>query len=199
MNRLTQYYTRFITFLIAMAVCLSFTANAEQIPTTSRDKAPSAINNLVPPAPDIDASGYVLMDANSGKVLASKNPDVRRAPASLTKMMTVYIITEALNNDQIKLDDKVRVSKKAWATGGSRMFLKLGQEVPVSDMIEGIIVDSGNDATVAMAEHVGGSEDTFVSLMNKEAHRLGMKNTHFTDSNGLPHENHYSTPRDLAI
>lgn len=211
MKKTKHHIPKLLTFLTGISIsCASFIANADPVSTpnaapvaanttaaTSTTAAQPAIN--IPPAPDIDAAGYILMDANSGKVLASKNADMRRAPASLTKIMTMYLTAEALANGRIKLDDKVLVSKKAWSTGGSRMFLQLGQEVPVSEIIQGITIDSGNDATVAMAEHIGGSEDTFSSMMNETAQRLGMTNTHYTDSNGLPHPEHYSTPMDLAI
>lgn len=152
-----------------------------------------------PSAPNIDAKGYVVMDAYSGKVLAEKNADVRMAPASLTKLMTMYVISTALKNGTIHLNDKVRISTKAWQTGGSRMFIKVNDEVPVQDLLKGIVVASGNDASVAMAEHIAGTEDAFASLMNSQAKAIGMKNTHFVDSNGLPNPDHYSTPRDLAL
>jgi len=153
---------------------------------------------VVPPAPDIDAASYILIDANSGKILASKDPDLRRPPASLTKMMTLYLIEQALAQKKIKPTDPVRVSKKAWSTGGSRMFIPVDQDIPVSQLIEGISIASGNDATVAMAEYLGGSEDTFSALMNETAQRLGMTNTHYTDASGLPHPEHYSSAKDLA-
>ena len=153
---------------------------------------------IIPSAPNIDAKGYVLMDVNSGYIIAEKNPDKRMAPASLTKLMTLYIIAQALKNGQIHLDDKVRISKKAWQMGGSRMFVKVGTYVPVEKLVQGIIVASGNDATLAMAQYIGGGESTFVSMMNQVASQLGMKNTHYTDSNGLPAPDHYSTPLDIA-
>lgn len=114
-------------------------------------------------------------------------------------MMTLYVISNALQHEQIHLTDLVRVSKEAWKIGGSRMFIKEGQQVPVEDLLKGIIVDSGNDACVAMAEHVGGTENSFTDLMNQQAQNLGMKNSHFTDSTGLPDANLYTTAKDLAI
>jgi len=138
------------------------------------------------------------MDANSGVILASKNPDQRMAPASLTKMMTSYMVSGALKAGRIHLDDGVLVSESAWRTGGSKMFIKVGDRVPVRDLMQGIIVDSGNDACVAIAEHIAGSQDAFVNLMNQQAALLGMKNTHFMDANGLPDPQHYTTPRDMA-
>jgi len=154
---------------------------------------------IIPASPTLDAKAYVLMDANSGNIIASQNAEAHLAPASLTKMMTVYVAFNALKNGQIKLDDKVTVSQKAWQTGGSRMFLNVGQQVTVEDLLHGIIVDSGNDAAVALAEYIGGNEETFTSIMNQEAQRIGMTNSNFTDANGLPHPQHYSSAKDLAI
>ena len=114
-------------------------------------------------------------------------------------MMTLYVISNALNNEQIHLTDSVRISKEAWHAPGSRMFIKEGDHVSIDDLMKGIIVDSGNDACVAMAEHLGGSEQGFSEIMNQEAGSLGMKNSHFVDSNGLPNDNHYTTAKDLAI
>lgn len=139
------------------------------------------------------------MDASSGKILAEKNMDARMAPASLTKLMSMYVVSAALRNGTIHLDDQVRVSEKAWRTGGSRMFIKVNTDVPVRDLIQGIVVASGNDATVAMAEYVGGTEAVFAGLMNDQAKLIGMKNSHFVDSDGLPNPDHYSTPGDLAL
>jgi D-alanyl-D-alanine carboxypeptidase (penicillin-binding protein 5/6) len=154
---------------------------------------------ITPSAPNLDAKAYILIDAASGKILADKASDIKMAPASLTKLMSLYIISGALKNGSIHLDDKVRISKKAWQTDGSRMFVKVGDEVPVSDLLKGIIVASGNDATVAMAEFVAGTEDAFTNIMNAQAKALGMNNSNFLDSTGLPNPNHYSTARDLAI
>jgi D-alanyl-D-alanine carboxypeptidase (penicillin-binding protein 5/6) len=154
---------------------------------------------ITPGMPSIDAKSYLLIDANSGKVLAEKNADTRLAPASLTKLMSLYIISSTLKNGTIHPDDKVRISTKAWKTGGSRMFVKAGDEVPVKDLMQGIVVASGNDATVAMAEYIAGTEEAFTSMMNTQAKNLGMNNSRFLDSTGLPNPNHYSTARDLAI
>lgn len=154
--------------------------------------------SIAPVVPSIDANGYILIDAASGKVIAEKNADARMAPASLTKLMSLYIISGALKNGSIHLDDKVRISTKAWQTGGSRMFVKVNDEVPVRELMEGIAVASGNDASVAMAEYVAGTEESFASMMNTQAKILGMNSSHFMDSTGLPNPNHYSTPRDFA-
>ncbi len=153
---------------------------------------------IAPAVPSIDANGYILIDGASGKVLAEKNADARMAPASLTKLMSLYIISSALKNGAIHLDDKVRISTKAWQTGGSRMFVKVGDEVPARELMEGIAVASGNDASVAMAEYVAGTEESFASMMNNQAKILGMNSSHFMDSTGLPNANHFSTPRDFA-
>lgn len=181
------------TLLLALLTSSSLFAN----PVIPVQTQPRPIIN--PTAPNLDAKGYVLMDAYSGKVLAEKGADERMAPASLTKLMTMYVISAALKNGTIHLDDKVLISTKAWQTGGSRMFVKVNDEVPVRSLLQGIVVASGNDASVAMAEHIAGSEESFASMMNAEAKALGMANSHFVDSNGLPHPDHYSTPRDLAI
>src|SRR3990167_1494983 len=141
---------------------------------------------ITPTLPNIDAKGYIIMDANSGKIIAEKNANTHLAPASLTKLMTMYVISNALKNGTIHLDDKVRISEKAWRTGGSRMFVKVNDEVPVRDLLQGIIVASGNDASVAMAEYLGGTEDAFASIMNAEAAAIGMKDSHFIEKNGLP-------------
>ncbi len=153
---------------------------------------------VIPSAPTIDAKGYILIDASSGKVLAEKNADVRMAPASLTKLMSLYIISGALKNGSIHLNDKVRISTKAWRTGGSRMFVKVNDEVEAKDLMEGIAVASGNDASVAMAEFIAGTEEGFATIMNAQAKALGMNSSHFVDSTGLPNPDHYSTPRDFA-
>jgi D-alanyl-D-alanine carboxypeptidase (penicillin-binding protein 5/6) len=154
--------------------------------------------SYMPSAPNLEGTGYILMDATSGKILAEKSSDQRMPPASLTKLMSMYIISGAIKNGQVKPTDKVLISTKAWKTEGSRMFVKAGDEIPAKDLIQGIIVDSGNDATVAMAEHVAGTEEGFTDMMNQQAKVLGMNNSHFMDSTGLPNPNHYSTAHDLA-
>src|SRR3990167_2168454 len=154
---------------------------------------------FTPSIPNIDAKGYILIDAPPGKVLAEKNSDTRMPPASLTKLMSLYLISNAAKTGSIHWDDKVRISTKAWKTEGSRMFVKVGDEVPAKDLVQGIVVASGNDATVAMAEHIAGTEDTYIDMMNDQAKLLGMNNSHYTDSTGLPNADHYSTPHDFAI
>lgn len=163
--------------------------------------AQNSFTNLavIPPQPKLNAKAFVLFDVNSGMILASKNSDKRLAPASLTKLMGLYLIANALQLKQINLDDKVLISTKAWKTGGSRMFIKAGSKVKVTDLIKGMVVASGNDATIAMAEHIAGTESAFVNMMNQTAKTLHMNNTHFTDATGLPTTGHYSTAKDLAI
>ncbi len=171
-------------------------------PTTNLDRPSPTITNkplVTPAAPILNAKAYILIDVNSGKIIAEKNSEERLPPASLTKMMTLYVVSNALHHEQIHLNDNVRVSREAWKIGGSRMFIKEGEQVPVEDLLKGIIVDSGNDACVAMAEHIGGTENSFTDLMNQQAQNLGMKNSHFTDSTGLPDPNLYTTAKDLAI
>ena len=171
-------------------------------PNTELERpSPTAIAKplVTPSAPVLNAKAYILIDVHSGKVIAEKNSEERLPPASLTKMMTLYVVSNALNQGRIHLDDSVRVSQEAWKIGGSRMFIKEGQQVLVEDLLKGIIVDSGNDACVAMAEHVGGTENSFADLMNQQAQNIGMKNSHFTDSTGLPDPNLYTTAKDLAI
>ncbi len=153
----------------------------------------------VPDPPNVDATSYVLMDFATGQILAERNMHARVEPASITKVMTSYIAFEELANGRISLQDKVLVSEKAWRKQGSKMFLQVGTRVSVEDLLKGIIIQSGNDASIAMAEYLAGSEDTFAALMNQYAQRLGMKDTHFTNATGWPDENHYSTAYDIAL
>ncbi len=158
----------------------------------------SAAPSLVPSVPAIDARSYLVEDFNSGYVIAEENADKRIEPASLTKLMTAYIVFHELKAGNIHLDDEVTISEHAWRTPGSRTFVEVGTKVTVEQLLKGMIVQSGNDATVALAEHVAGGEDAFVSLMNKYATTMGLKNTHFANATGLPHPDHYSSARDLA-
>ena len=151
------------------------------------------------PPPPIAARAYILLDFNSGQVLAESKADERMEPASLTKLMTSYVIDKELQGGRIKLGDPVTISERAWRMGGSRTFVPVGKQVPVEDLLKGMIVQSGNDATVALAEYVGGSEAVFVSMMNQQAQRLGMTGTHFMDSTGMPNPQHYTTARDMAV
>ena len=152
----------------------------------------------IPSPPQLAAKSYMLMDAASGKVLIESNSDERLPPASLTKLMTAYIATLEIQKGQISDSDLVTVSEKAWRTGGSRMFIQVNTQVSVDDLLHGIIIQSGNDASVAMAEHIAGSEEAFADMMNTTAQRLGMSNTHFMNATGLPDPEHYSSAHDMA-
>nr|WP_237173494.1 D-alanyl-D-alanine carboxypeptidase family protein [Paracandidimonas lactea] len=151
------------------------------------------------PPPSVNASAWLTLDANSGQIIAAQQADTKIEPASLTKIMAAYVIFDALEKKRLTLDQKVHVSEKAWKTEGSRMFIKVGSQVSVDDLLQGFIVQSGNDATVALAEAVAGSEGAFVALMNDEAARQGLKDTHFTNAPGLPDPAHLTTVHDIAI
>ena len=154
---------------------------------------------FVPNPPKVKANSYIIIDANSNTIIAEKNSHVLREPASLTKMLSLYIISEHLTRGEIHLDDQVRISTKAWKTGGSRTFVKEGQYASVEDLIKGVIVQSGNDACIALAEHVAGSTDAFVNLMNQQAKTLGMNDSKFTDPIGMPNKEQKTTAYDLAL
>ncbi|MEW7985597.1 MAG: D-alanyl-D-alanine carboxypeptidase family protein [Candidatus Thiodiazotropha sp.] len=176
--------TRFLkTALLWLSCLITFTTYAA-VPT--------------PAPPDVAASGYLLVDFHSGKVLAEKGAGNRLEPASLTKIMTAYAVFRELKQGNINLEDSVLISEKAWRTPGSRMFIEVGKKVKVIDLVKGMIIQSGNDACVALAEHIAGSEATFAELMNNIARELGMTNTHFINSTGLPDDDHYTTPADIA-
>ncbi|UZD67616.1 MULTISPECIES: D-alanyl-D-alanine carboxypeptidase family protein [Marinobacter] len=175
---------RLLMTLVLMAL-LPLMAQAQQV--------------LIPSPPQINGSSYVLMDPASGRILMESNSDERLPPASLTKMMTAYIVERELDENRLSMDEMVPISVKAWKTGGSRMFVQEGSRVSVEDLLKGVIIQSGNDASVALAEHVAGSEGAFADVMNQQAQLLGMKNTRFETATGLPHENQYSTAYDLAL
>ncbi|GGE91079.1 penicillin-binding protein [Kangiella profundi] len=164
----------------------------------------SAMAAIQPGKPNVDARSYLLMDYDTGQIIMQDNADQKLPPASLTKMMTSYIIGDELHNGNLKLDDKVLISENAWAQnpklkGGSLMFIEVNKYVTVEDLYRGIIIQSGNDASIAMAEHIAGTEEAFADLMNQYAAKLGMKDTHFENSTGWPAEGHVTTARDLAI
>jgi D-alanyl-D-alanine carboxypeptidase (penicillin-binding protein 5/6) len=161
--------------------------------------ATAAPSTAVPPPPQLNARSFILIDHESGRVLAALEPDSRQEPASLTKLMTAYGVFKALKEGRIKLDDMVTISEHAWKQEGSRMFVEVGKQVSVDNLIQGMIVQSGNDATVALAEKVGGNEATFVQMMNTYAKQLGMTGSHFTNSAGMPDPEHYMTARDAAV
>jgi D-alanyl-D-alanine carboxypeptidase (penicillin-binding protein 5/6) len=153
----------------------------------------------IPTAPTLPAKSYLLTDFHTGKELAGFEPDKRLPPASLTKIMAVYVVLNELAQGKLKLDDPVTISERAWRAEGSRTFVEVNRQVPVEVLLKGVIVQSGNDATIALAEHIAGDERTFAELMNQHARRLGMVNTHFTNSTGLPDPDHYTTARDLNV
>ena len=159
--------------------------------------APAALAAL-PPPPPLAAKSWVLMDAASGAVLVNHQGSVRLPPASLTKLMTSHVAAMELQRGRLKENDLVLVSEKAWRMGGSKMFIMVGNQVAVKDLLQGIIVQSGNDASVALAEHIAGGEDTFAAMMNDEAKRLGMADTRFVNATGWPAEGHYSSALDMA-
>ncbi|MDJ0926825.1 MAG: D-alanyl-D-alanine carboxypeptidase family protein [Gammaproteobacteria bacterium] len=152
----------------------------------------------VPAAPQLGAKGYILLDHYSGQLLAAKNEHEHLEPASITKLMTAYAVFRALRERQITLEDKVLISEKAWRTPGSRMFIEVNTRVSVDDLIQGMIVQSGNDASVALAEYIAGTEEIFAQLMNQYARELGMLNTNYRNSTGLPNDDHYTTAADIA-
>ena len=153
----------------------------------------------VPNAPGLAARNYILIDFHSNKVLAEKNADQKIDPASITKLMTAYIAYQAIENGLIHMDDQVKISKKAGRLGGSKMFIEVDSLVSVHDLLSGVVIQSGNDASVALAEHVAGTEGVFADLMNKKAQELGLSESHFSNATGLPDENQYMSARDIAI
>jgi len=153
----------------------------------------------VPSAPQLGARSWLLQDMHSGRVLAAKEIDSPVEPASITKIMTVYAVLHEIRAGNLKLADQVTVSERAWRMEGSRMFIEVGKQVGVEALLKGVIVQSGNDASVALAEHVAGDEPTFAALMNRHAGRLGMSGSHFVNSTGLPDPQHVTTARDIAI
>lgn len=165
----------------------------------------AAADVVIPDPPPVTARAYILQDFHSGKVLAEANADEQLEPASITKVMTVYVVFDAIEQGRLEFDDMVKVSEKAWRNPelpgwdlGSRMFAEVGSSVRVDDLLHGLIVQSGNDAAIALAEHISGSEERFVELMNEYADRLGLADTNFRNSTGWPMEGHYSSARDIA-
>jgi len=173
------------SLLAVLALALAAAAAAAPVP-------------VVPDPPRLEARSWILEDFHSGRVLAAHEPRRRIEPASMTKMMTVYVVFHELRAGRLRLEDEVTVSERAWRTPGSRMFIEVGRKVPVEALLKGVIVQSGNDASVALAEHIAGSEETFAQLMNRYAAELGMTGTRFANATGLPHPEHYTTVADLA-
>jgi D-alanyl-D-alanine carboxypeptidase (penicillin-binding protein 5/6) len=177
--------------------CVFLTASAT-VPCFADTPAPAA-STTIPTAPQVDARAYIVVDFRTDKILAAKDAVARMEPASLTKLMTAYIVFQELAAGKLKLDEQVTVSEHAWRSEGSRTFIELGKPVSVQDLILGMIVQSGNDATIALAERIAGTEETFAQLMNVNAKRLGMVGSHFENSSGLPSPQHYTTARDLSL
>ena len=154
--------------------------------------------SFVPNSPELDLKSYILIEPNTNTIIAEFNSDSQIEPASMTKIMTSYVLADQIANDLVSLDDQVLISEKAWRMEGSKMFIEAGKKVSISDLLKGIIIQSGNDASVAIAEYAGGTESGFVDLMNSYAASLGMNNTIFQNSTGLPDDNHFSSAKDLA-
>lgn len=173
------------------------TAPADGTPAASTTEGVSTLSSI--PVPALGAKAWLTLDATSGQIIAAQNPKEAVEPASLTKLMSAYVIFEAIESGRLKLDQTVHISPKAWKTEGSRMFVNPNTEVPVDELLQGMLVQSGNDATVALAEAVAGSESAFTALMNQQAKALGMTHTHFMNSTGLPDPDHMTTVEDLAI
>jgi len=186
--------------LRSFLACVFLTAFAT-VPCFSDTPAPPApaASTSIPTAPQVDARAYIVVDFRTDKILAAKDAVARMEPASLTKLMTSYIVFQELAAGKLKLDEQVTVSEHAWRSEGSRTFIELGKPVSVQDLILGMIVQSGNDATIALAERIAGTEETFAQLMNANAKRLGMVGSHFENSSGLPSPQHYTTARDLSL
>ncbi|MEJ2399945.1 MAG: D-alanyl-D-alanine carboxypeptidase [Xanthomonadales bacterium] len=180
----------FLTLALVAGVALA------QVPVPDR---PADTALPVPSAPQLGAASYLLMDFNSGRILVEHNADQRVDPASITKLMTAYVVFHELDQGNITLQETVPISEKAWRTGGSRMFIEPDMQVSVEDLIHGMVIQSGNDASVALAEHVAGSEAAFAGLMNHFAEQLGMTGTHYVNATGLPDPDHYTTARDVAV
>lgn len=171
--------------ILALCVCLFSSVQAASVPA--------------PAPPSFDAKSYILLDFLSGEALAEHNADERLAPASITKLMTAYVVFKALAEGQASLEDEVYISEKAWRMEGSRMFIEVGKRVKLADLLKGMIIQSGNDACVALAEHLAGSEAVFATMMNAEAETLGLHNSHFVNVTGLPDAEHYMSARDIAL
>ena len=157
-----------------------------------------AVMSPVPSPPELQAKSYLLIDFNSGRVLAEKDIDKKIEPASITKMMATYVVYKEIESGRLSMDEEVTISNKAWRMKGSKMFVEVGKKIKVETLLKGVIIQSGNDATVALAEHIAGSEATFADYMNQYSQKLGMSNTHFVNSTGWPDKKHLTTARDIA-
>ncbi len=199
---------RFLPVVLLAALSGAPFAQTSPLPPGPSSAPPRPVPTIpqtpIPPPPQPNAASWVLMDYANGQILASRDPDARRPPASLTKIMTEYVVAAAIAAGKIHMDDKVHISEHAWKAGGastdgSTSFLQLNSDVPLKDLLYGMIIQSGNDAAIALAEHTAGTEPAFAELMNAYAKRLGMDNTHFVNASGYPAPDHYSTARDIAI
>ncbi|MDZ7852510.1 MAG: D-alanyl-D-alanine carboxypeptidase family protein [Halomonas sp.] len=188
--RFTLFFRLLLLPLLVSLLLVTSQATAQVIPTPQ---------TMIPSPPQLAATSWILMDADSGRILVEHNADERLPPASLTKLMTAYLVERELDQGNISPEDQVPISEKAWRTGGSKMFIEVDTRVSIDELLQGIIIVSGNDASVAVAEYLAGGERPFADLMNQHATRLGMHNTNFVNSTGLPDENHYSSARDLAL
>jgi D-alanyl-D-alanine carboxypeptidase (penicillin-binding protein 5/6) len=185
-----------IMFKVLLGLLMSVSVWAAQVPAPPPAQPAQIVTP--PPAPNISARSYMLLDFNTGQVLLEKDADAAVEPASLTKLMTAYVVFSEIKAGRLKLTDKVRVSEKAWRTGGSRMFIDLDSEVAVEDLIRGMIIQSGNDASVALAERIAGSEESFAGMMNQYGQKLGLTKSAFFNVTGMPHDHHVSSARDMA-
>lgn len=189
-------------FYASALVLFSFSTviGAGDTPTPDSPTQVRAADEIpIPDPPRLDAKAYLLVDYNSGRVLAESKADERLEPASLTKILNAYVVFRELAGGNLSLRERVSVSEKAWRAGGSKMFVEIGRQVSVEDLLKGMIIQSGNDASVALAEHIAGSEETFADLMNTHAKRMGMQGSNFSNATGLPHRDHYTTARDMAL
>ena len=180
-----------------LLTCAAAAAAPVPVPATAAASAAASVAPI-PTPPAVDARAYILVDYQSARVLAQSHADERAEPASLTKLMTAYVVFKALAENRLKVTDMVTISEHAWRAEGSRTFVQVGTQIPADILIKGMIVQSGNDATIALAERVGGTEAAFAQMMNEYARRLGMKGSNFQNSDGLPAPNHYTTARDVA-
>jgi D-alanyl-D-alanine carboxypeptidase (penicillin-binding protein 5/6) len=183
----------------ARDVCLAFALVVAAQLAAQEPAGVSAAPATQVAAPRLTSKSWYLIDFTTEKVLSANAADVQLPPASLTKLMTAYVVFDALQNGRIRLDDRARVSTKAWRTGGTRMFIEVNSDVGIEDLLRGLLIQSGNDAAIALAEHVAGTVDAFVGDMNSAAKKLGMQNTVFRNPHGLPARGHYTTARDLAV
>ncbi|NUO72212.1 MAG: D-alanyl-D-alanine carboxypeptidase [Frateuria sp.] len=199
-----SFFRRTLASFAAAALVAGAAIAQQTPPKPSPVPRPVVPEAPVPPPPDVDGKSWVLMDYTTGQILASKDPELQVEPASITKIMTDYVVSAELGNGRIKMTDPVTISEHAWrgggaGTDGSTSFLKLNSQVPLKDLLYGMIIQSGNDAAIALAEHSAGSEEAFANLMNAYAKQLGMTHSHFMNASGYPIPDHYTTAQDIAV